>query len=244
MRFNGIDIRQAHRALSVAKEIQPGMPGRNLVTTNGAMGEVLAAIENTGDEYTVRVNIAGKTREEAWEAREALAAWARSSGDALAELEPTRAPGKAYSAIVKSIGRPEFVFGFGTVDVIFALPVPVMHDVADSFASATKKLKVDVMIGGTEPVQPIIDFECDSSGIGLLFRLDGEYLLRLSGEVNVGDRFRIDLQTGRVELDGSYIGPRIVYTDTDLDVMLRPGPHTIETNRTGNMTVRWKNQWA
>ena len=49
---------------------------------------------------------------------------------------------------------------------------------------------------------------------------------------------------GRVELDGSYIGPRIVYTDTDLDVMLRTGPHTIETSRTGNLTVRWKNQWA
>lgn len=244
MRFNGVDIRQAHRAISVCKEIPPGMPGRNLVTTNTVMGEVLAAVEMTGAEYTVRVNIAGKTREEAWEARTALAAWAMSSGDGLGELEPTRMQGKAYSAIVRSISDPEFVFGFGTVDVIFALPVPVMHDIRTSTATASKAMKLDLLIGGTVGAQPVIEFVSESSGAGVLLKADGANMLRLNGTVNAGEVYAVDLQTGRVEMDGIPIGSRVVYTDTDLDVVLKPGRHLIESSRTGKITARWKNQWA
>lgn len=244
MRFNGVDLRQAHRALSVAKEFPPGMPGRNLVTTGTTLGEALAAVETIQDEYTVRVNIAGKTREEAWEARAALAAWAMSSGDELGELEPTRMPGKAYSAIVKTISSPEFVFGFGTVDVVFMLPEPIMHDRRESIATANRTTKVEFVVGGTERVQPTIRFVCAGSGSGILFRVDDTDMLRMRGTVNEGDVFDIDLKTGRVTVADIPAGDRIVYTDTDLDVLLKPGRHSITSSRTGELTVRWRNKWV
>ena len=39
MRFNGVDIRDVHRAVSVEKEIPPGMPEMTIETAQGWDGE-------------------------------------------------------------------------------------------------------------------------------------------------------------------------------------------------------------
>ena len=244
MRFNGVDILQAHRALSINKEIPPGMPGRDVETVSGTLGEIVTGVNRTQDEYLVRVNIAARSRKEAWDAREALAAWAMSSGNGTGELEPTNAPGKAYSAIVKTISRPEFVFGFATLDVTFLLPVPVMHDVRESRAVAGTAAELRMAVGGTSPAQPTITYTCGSSGTNLLFTVDGANMLRLKGSFTEKQVIVINLQTGEVTIDGAAAADRLVYTDTDLDVLLHPGRHTIGVNRTGTLEARWRNQWA
>lgn len=138
MRFNGVDICSVHRAISVAKEIPPGMPERSVETVSGREGETLAGTVVKRGEYTVRVNIAGKSRAEAWRVRALLAAWAGSSGETTAELEPTHWPGMAYEAIVGGISPPEFTFGFAVVEITFVLPRPFAHEKMTSRANGNR----------------------------------------------------------------------------------------------------------
>ena len=112
MRFNGVDPSTLHPALSRSAEVVPGYPALNIETIDTSGGGLLAHVSVAQDTYTLRMNIAGKTYEEAMEARLALAEWAGSSRKQLAELEPTYLPGKAYSAIVKSISRIEKRFDY------------------------------------------------------------------------------------------------------------------------------------
>lgn len=244
MRFNGVDLRQAHKALSISKEIPPGMPGRNITTVAGSEGEIVTGVDMVQDEYKVNVNIAARNKSEAWAARNALAAWAMSSGERTGELEPTHAPGRAYSAIVKAISPPEFVFGFTMVTVTFALPVPVMHDIHESVASAANATLLAFAVGGDVETQPVITYTRAAEGTNLLFTMDDVNMLRLSGSFAAKQKVEIDLRTGRVSIDGEAAGSRVVYTDTDLDVLLKPGRHTLRVSSTGNLEARWHNQWA
>ena len=115
MRFCGVDLRSVHPALSIEKEYPPGMPDRDVYTIAGTDGETVVGYAVTQGEYKVNVNIAARRREDGWRIRALLAAWAAASGRSTGELEPTHWPGVAYDAIVKSIGAPEFVFGFAKV---------------------------------------------------------------------------------------------------------------------------------
>ena len=146
MIFNGVELRTVHRALSVEKEIPPGAAGRAPETIETADGGIIA-------EDTVRVTIAGRSREEGWAARELLAAWAGSArGTATAELVPTHRPSRCYDARLKSISDPEFVRGFGKVEVRFLLPRPLARDRARSLSSGAGSLRA--RIGGSDACRP------------------------------------------------------------------------------------------
>ena len=69
MRFNGIDIRDVHRGISVEKEIPPGMPTRTVETFSGWDGETLAGVTMSRGTYTVRANIACRRPEDGWRVR-------------------------------------------------------------------------------------------------------------------------------------------------------------------------------
>ena len=58
MRFNGVDIRDVHRAVSVEKEIPPGMPEMTIETAQGWDGETFVGRTMGRGSYVVRVNIA------------------------------------------------------------------------------------------------------------------------------------------------------------------------------------------
>lgn len=128
MRFNGIDPRTIHPGVSIAKEIPPGAVTSQLETLTGSTGEIVAGRTIQQGEYIVRVNIAGKSRAEAWKIRALLAGWARADDEKTRKLIPTHDPTVHYEAILKEISPPEFTFGFTTVDVVFTLPRPVAID--------------------------------------------------------------------------------------------------------------------
>lgn len=244
MRFNGKDIRHVHRAISIAKEIPPGMPNREIATIETAHGDEVSAVDIMQDTYRVRVNIAARSLEEAWRVRELLAEWAMSSGKQTAELEPTRAPGKAYDAIVKSISRPEFVFGFATVDVDFLLPRPVMHEMIEKTASGTETREIDFRVGGSVSVQPAFSIVLDEPTNGLMLAVDGKTFLSLKGIFGEGDEVDVWLKTSAVTVNGEHAESGIVYTQTDLDIELEPGAHKLQSSATGTLRARWKNEWA
>lgn len=240
MKYNGVDPSTLHKALSRSAEIVPGYPALNIETIDTAGGGLLAHVSVAQDTYTLRMNIAAQTYEEAMEARLALAEWAGSSHKQLAELEPTHMPGKAYSAIVKSISRIEK--RFGTVDVTFLIPRPILHSTNESGASSNAK-SVNIRIGGSSSAQLIISTMLTAETDELTISADGYPLFVLGGGFAAGQTVEVDMRTGAVLVDGEHAEERMVYTDMDPDVELMPGMHVIAASAESSITVRWSDEW-
>lgn len=240
MKFNGMDPTTLHPAISIAKEIYPSMPAREIATVETANGDLVSNVSMVQDEAVIRINIAAKTYEEAMQARMWIAGWAGSSGKYTAELEPTRTPGFAYEAIVKRIGKIEN--RFSTIDVVFLLPKPTLHAKTESTAEGSGAGIVFVT-EGTAPVQPVFALTPDETTEGLVILVDGRMLLALKGTLYAGEKVEYDLQTGAVTIAGVHAENRILYTEIDPDIELLPGEHTVNVSAVGDIQVRWRNEW-
>lgn len=247
MRYNGIDPTTLHRGISIAKEIPPGAPTSQLETLTGASGEIITGRTLKQAEYIVRINIAGKTREEAWGIREKLAAWACSADETTHELVPTRWPGMAYDAIFKEITPPEFVFGFAVVDVIFAIPRPIAHSVNERSVSGSSVAEFAVM--GTSYARPEINITM-VSGYRAEITVDGKLYAAVSYPFQSGDVMSVQTNPPGVVIatSGSVIqADRYVdYAVTDLDAMckaLTPGRHSITCAQASGISVRWREEY-
>lgn len=247
MRYNGIDPRTLHRGISIAKEIPPGAPTSQLETLTGASGEIITGRTIKQGEYIVRINIAGRTREEAWAIRAKLASWARSADDTTHELEPTRWPGVAYDAIFKEITAPEFVFGFAVVDVIFAIPRPIAHAIQDSTATGGAEIALSVM--GTSYVRPEFTLTM-AGGYPAQITVDSTVYAAVSYPFQAGDVLTIRTDPPKVIIatDSSVLqGDRYVdYEETDLDALSRaltPGSHSVACAQASRIAARWKEEY-
>ncbi len=247
MRYNGIDPTSLHRGISIAKEIPPGAPTSQLETLTGSTGEIITGRTIQQGEYIVRINIAGKTRNEAWSIREKLAEWARSADDVPYELEPTHWPGVAYDAIFKEITPPEFVFGFALVDVIFAIPRPIAHGVNTRSATGSTTASVNVL--GTSYVQPEIIVTM-AAAYRAEINVDGYVYAAVNYPFADGDVLKVTANPPRVEIE---TGENIIqadryadYTVTDLDALSRaltPGSHRVACAQASGIAVRWKEEY-
>lgn len=242
MRYNGVDITTVHRALSIAKEIPPGMPERENDMIQGRGGEWLAGVRMQSSQYVVRVNVAARTREEAWDARAQLAAWAMSSGESTAMLEPTLWPGKAYDAIVNAIEPPEFKPRFAVIKVTFDVPRPVAYDVIESRSSGAGNMSM--VIGGTAYARPVITQTLNSAASVLTWTLDGKTFMTLRGSFAAGSVVEADLKNGSVTIDGVHKEATVDYTGTDWQPGFTPGRHTVQSSDSGVMDARWHGEWV
>ena len=240
MRFNGIDPAEIHPCISVSKEIYPSMPARDIATAETASGDLVAHVSVQQDEATIRVNIAGRTYDEAMEARLALAEWAASSRNATAELEPTHLPGKAYDAILKRVQAVEN--RFTTVDVVFLLPRPVLHDIAERRAAGNGTEMV-LRIGGTASAQPVVAVTLTSAAEGLRMTVDGITFFAIGGSLGAGQKVEYNMRTGATTIDGVHAEKRILYAEIDPDMELLPGKHTLISSAAGSLQVRWHDEW-
>lgn len=240
MRYNGVDLNTLHRAISRGHEYPPGMPRRSLNAIEGANGDIITGLTAVQEEYVVSVNIAARSYREAMEARDRLAEWACSSGKQTAKLEPTHAPGRAYDAIVKDIGRIEKKFG--TVDVVFALPDGgVMYETTQRKAAGTNNLKL--VVGGTAATQPeSVALKAVSAAEGLSLKLNGKQWVKISGEISEGDTVEIRPKTGAVLVNSLHQESRISYTGTDFDMEMEPGKNEVSAEG-AEIVVRWHNRW-
>lgn len=241
MRFNGVDLLTVHGAVSRAIEIPPGMAARDIATTETADGELVVDVYSARDEYTVRVNIAARSYEEAMEARLQIAAWAAGSGKNTARLEPTYAPGMAYDAIVKNVGKLEK--RFTTLDVVFLLPKPVMYEITPQIRTAASAKELAVMVGGSAPTRPVIAWKPEATASTPRLMLDGEIIFALQGTLAAGQELEIALETASVTVDGVHAEERILYTEGNPDASLTPGKHTLSASAAGEWAVRWHNRW-
>lgn len=243
MRFNGVDLLSLHPAISIAKEIPPGMPERELRTVARRQGEKIAGVNIKRSDYVVRVNVAAKTWEEAWALRAMVAQWATSSGGKAAELEPTHWPQVVYDAIAAIIDPPEFVFHQGVMEVTFALPDGYAREQIPSIAHGSGGATME--IGGSAETAPVITFTLAANAQHLEMTLDDKTFFALK-DLKAGDVVVIDMtkEAGRVTINGVDSLDRIDYTKTDWLPGFAPGLHTLAASAAGTLEVRWHNRWA
>ena len=243
MRFNGVELCSVHPALSINTEIYPGMPRREVLSTRGNSGEVLAGYQEERAEAEIRVNIAAKSKSEAYDVRALLAAWAASSGEATGKLEPTHWTGRAYDAILSNISEPEFVRGFTTVDVTFVLPRPYAYSVHER--SAGGKGKAAFTVGGTARVRPTIAQTMAAAAKGLTWSMDGKAFMRLADDYTVpaGAVVAADFTTGALTINGAHEERRIDYTASTWQPAMRPGSHVLSSTDAGEIKARWHDEW-
>lgn len=241
MLFNGKDLRSVHPALSIKEEIPPGAARRQIVTIAGTDGEIVSDVIVERGNYLVRVNIAGKTRKEAWEMREKIAAWAASSGRQTAELVPTHRPNRCYDAILSDISDPQFVCGFATIDVTFAVPRPISRSVFQ-FASQGKGA-MQASIGGSSPARPVVRQTIAKNRDGLVWSMDGGAILTITGSLSAGQVVEMDTRYERLTVDGGYALDRINPQKTKWRPGYTPGLHAFTSTDAGTMEMRWHDEW-
>ena len=240
MRFNNRDPNLIHPRISVSKEIYPSAPKREIVTVETGSGELVAHVNMAQENATIRVNIAARTYDEAMEARLALTEWAASSRNQTAELEPTHLPGKAYAAILDRITPLEN--RFTTVDVVFLLPRPVLHNVAQRRAETTGT-ELTFATGGTASTQAVIRAVISQAAQEVRMEMDGCLFFAIGGGVNTGQTVEYNMRTGATTIDGVHAENRILYADIDPDIELLPGKHTLRSSVPGTLQARWHNEW-
>lgn len=241
MKFNGVDPTTVHPAIRISKEIPPGMPTRQLRTLAAADGEILTGSETSAGRYVVRINIAARTIEEAWEAREKLAAWADGSGEGTCELEPTHRPGRVYDAAVETIGDPEFKPRFATIDVTFLLPRPIARSRTLSTAHGRGGIVLSV-IGSSRP-RPAIRQTIKTSAQRVIWTMDGRTMLDVSGSFAAGQVIEMDTMRERFTIDGTAAMTAINPQATRWRPGFTRGAHTIESTDGGEMEMRWHEEW-
>lgn len=244
MRFNGVDPCTLHRGISIAREILPGMAPRAVETVRGAGAETLAGVEDGRGEYRLILNVAGKSKDEAYEIRALIAKWARSSGETCARVEPTHWHGMAYDGIVEKISDPEFVFGFGTIEVLFLLPDARAYEVAASSAyGSTGSMRM--MISGSDAPAPVITQTIKEETEQMVWQLDGAVFFVVSqGQLLTGQIVEADFGTGSMTVDGVHAEHLIDYTQSRWKPGFAPGIHRITSSDSGTMSARWHNRWA
>ena len=245
MIFNGVDLYSVHPALSIEKEIPPGMAACRITTITGDDGERYAGTAITQDEYRVRVNIGAHTRREAWEARAALAAWACSS-ERPAPLIPTHWPQVHYMAICKDVSPPEYVRGFATVTVSFALLRPVAVD--NHITAAQGEKSCTVSYTGSRPARPRITLTL-AGGAGLPqvdLLLDGTRFFRLrpADTYAPGTVIVVDLEERTVHVNGAPALTDVSWAHSTWRPDIRQGRHTISTDAPATVRAEWRCEWA
>lgn len=253
MRYNGVDPRELHPGISIAKEIPPGTVTSQLETLSGSTGEIVVGRTIQQGEYIVRINIAGRYADEGWAIHRLLTAWARPLDTKLHELVPTHWPTVAFDATLKEISPPEFVFGFVVIDVVFAVPRPIAHDrIASTASTGDTAGSMTVNVGGTSYARPNITITAKEASSTITLYVDEMPYFRFSAPVEAGDvvLIRDDL---RIELyDASAAttqdaADKVDYTLTDMQALwevLTPGRHIVRTEPPAAIDMQWRNEWV
>lgn len=242
MRFNGVDLRSVHRALSIEKEIPPGTAVHAFETIDTKDGAIITDERLEAGEYIVRVNIVGRTPEEGWAVREMLAGWATTRGLKTSELIPTHNTKRCYDAKLKSISDPEFIRGGAKVAMRFAVPRPVARDVTESRASGAGG--VSARIGGTYTCRPVLSQALSAAQDGLVWVMDGMPILTVKGALSAGQVVRMDVKNESLTIDGEHAEARINIDGTRWQPGWHPGAHVISSTDGGAFEMRWHNEWA
>lgn len=253
MRFNGVDPTTLHAGISIAKEIPPGAPTSQLETLTGSTGEIVAGRTLKQAEYIVRINIAGKSRAEAWDIRARLAAWAGAAETTTHELIPSHWQGYAYDAILKEISPPEFTFGFAVVDVIFTIPRPIAHGTVNRTATKSTTdgsgVSLNVNVLGSSYIRPTIQITTLATS-RVEITVSGTVYAAVGYNFAAGDILKVQCDPPAVEITSggnTIAADRYVdYTVTDFEALckaLTPGIRYIGSAQASRIYALWREEF-
>lgn len=245
MRFNGVELSSVHAGLSIEREMPPAS-AHALESVQSAGGDVITDGRLEAGEYIARINIAGWHEREGLDIREKLAAWAYTPGNGTGELVPTHNCRRCYDAKLRSIGAPEFTYGFAVVEVRFAVPRPVARDVTQSRASGAGG--VSMRIDGSYAARPAIRQTLAAAANGLTWSMDGAPLLTITGALAAGQTIEMDVRHESLTIDGEHAESRIDVSGTRWHrrggaMIWLPGAHAITSTDGGAMEARWHDEW-
>ncbi len=239
MLFNGINPCDLDQCVSIAKEIDSGIPPRTVRTVQMLRGTRIAGIENTARTYTVRINIAAKSRSKAWYVAQRLAAWACTNEPK--ELIPTRAPCRAYTAILESASSPEFSFGFGVVEFRFLIPRPFSHSVTETMLNLPGGGAINTC--GDLPARLSVKQTLAGAASSWELKHNGKTFVRLVNAFQAGNIIRIDMTNRSVHLNSLHAEALVDFSITDWNEAIL-GATKITSSDTGPMEIRWRDEWT
>lgn len=242
MRYNGVDLLSVHPRLSIEKEIPPGGAAWSITSLQSAGGERFAGARIEQDEYRVNVNVACRNKDNAWQARAAIAAWACSS-DKPAPLVPTHWPQVHYMATCKDISPPEFVFGFGVITVSFALLRPIAME--NHITAASGAGSAGMSITGSETARPVIRQTLAAAASSVALSLDGVQFFRIAPTTAYkrGTVIEVDFLNHTLTVDGAHAETDINYPASRWSPGFKPGYHMISSTDAGTLRAEWRNEW-
>lgn len=248
MKYNNVDPTTLAPGISIAKEIPPGSPTSQLETLSGSTGEIVAGRTLKQGEYIVQINVAGKNRQQAWAIREKLAAWACATDTVTHPLQPTHWPDRAYDAILKEIHPPEFVFGFGVIEVVFAIPRPIARSVTERSASASSS-SLTIQVQGTSYARPTIKVTTKGAS-RVEIALGSRVLMAVDYAFASGDELTVQMDPPAVTIKSGgrefQADKYVDYTVSDPETfcqLLQPGQRSIQCAQASKITAAWKDEY-
>ena len=243
MQWRGIDPDQIHPAVRRGSETKPAKV-RDIRTIETTRQTIVAYAKDEPGEYVVLLNIAAHSAMEAEEAFEAIRQWAMGGGGTH-ELTPTGSVEKVYDATCKSVGQPVRKGAhFYTCEVRWMLANPSKRSAVQSRAAAANAKSLSMWVSGTGEADMEIEIILREAAQMPTLALDGDTFFVRNTSTAAGQTLLIKMSTGTVTLDGADAAAQTDWQQTDYDIPLTHGQHTLECNVAADITVRWYDRWA
>lgn len=238
MIYNGVELKTLDPCFSIAAEIPPGGPGREVQQLEGQRGPVFVGVKPAGAQYRVDVNIIGKTHAEVYEKRTLLAAWA--TADDPKWLIPTWWNDRHYMAVMHSMSELSFQsWNVAVVTVLFDLFGGCALDNEPSAASGEES--VAFTAGGNELFYPLVRITLANAAETVSLSLDGKEFFRLNGSFAAGNVLEIDFGALSLLWNGQHYEKLVEYPFSKWRPGFTPGEHTL--SGPGTLAVEWRNAW-
>lgn len=243
MKFNGINPRDISPRISIEREIVGSIPPRSLqmLSLNGGAGYVGMTYEPRP--FTARINIGAWTRPGCWELAQRLSDWACT--DEPCELEPTHAPGRAFTAILDSASDLQNVRGFAVIDYHFTIPRPFYHSIVENVVVMPGGGRIHFR--GNVPAQLSITHRMAKAAQALTISHNGTPFVRLrrqDGEnIPAGVTLRVDMANKLIQYNGEADQDLVDYTAMNWRQRIC-GAADISVSDEGHTEIRWRDEWT
>lgn len=238
MVFNGVELTALDPCFSIAAEIPPGGPGRDVKQLGSAHGPWFVRVQPEGEPYRVDVNIICDTRQEVHEKRTKLAAWALTNEPR--ELIPTWRPNVHYMAVCSSMSDLVFqVWNVATVTILFDLFGGCSLD--NALSTAEGEGAVSISAGGNHVFYPVTRLTLAEETERVSLMWDNVEFFRLNGAFMPGNVVEIDFGTLSVLWNNQHAEKLVEYPFSQWRPGFTPGLHSLAGP--GFITVEWRNAW-
>lgn len=242
MRFNGISPSEFNPKIFVSHEVISSIPPRELRLLSTAQQSYLAGVQLSPREVHLHLNFAGRSLDNANAMSRQIAGL--FCKNVLSEYEPTHMPGKALSVILQSASDPDWHWGFGVIEYVFAAPRPFYHSTAETVITGTNNIRIEPR--GSVSCRPVISHTMAATSAALTITVNGTTVMRIRNPIGAnlqaGQIINVDFVNRIVTISGEAAMDYVDYTASDWHPEIL-GATEIVLSDAGATTVRWVDEW-